>query len=61
MSNINFQNGANFAEGSQILNPIIQEIANQTEAQVGLVDQAAMYGVVMGNALTHRGEITAMV
>lgn len=61
MSNINFQNGANFAEGSAILNPIIQEIANQTEAQVGLVDQAAMYGVVMGNALTPRGEITAMV
>lgn len=61
MSAINFQNGANFAEGSAILNPIIQEIANQTEAQVGLVDQATMYGVVMGNALTPKGEITAMV
>lgn len=61
MSNINFQNGANYAEGSAILNPIIQEIANQTESQVGLVDQAAMYGVVMGNALTPRGEITSMV
>jgi len=61
MSNINFQTGANFAEGSAILNPIIQEIANQTEAQVGLADQAALYGVVMGNALTPNGQITAMV
>ena len=61
MANVNFQTGANFAEGSAILSPIIQEIANQTEAQVGLVDQAAMYGVVIGDALTPGGQITSMV
>jgi hypothetical protein len=60
-SNVNFQTGANFAEGSAILSPIIQEIANQTEAQVGLESEAAKYGFVVGDALTPDGEITAMV
>lgn len=61
MSNINLQTGANYAEGYAILSPLIQEIANQTEAQVGLVDEAAKYGFVMGDALSPTGEITAMV
>jgi len=60
-SNINFQTGANYAEGSAILSPVIQEIANQTEAQIGLVDEAAKYGFVVGDAMTPTGEITAMV
>lgn len=60
-SNVNFQTGANFGEGSQILSPIIQEIANQTEAQVGLEVESAKYGFVVGDVLTPGGEITAMV
>lgn len=61
MSNINFQTGANYAEGYSVLAPTIQEIANQTQAQVGLEDEAAKYGFVVGDALTPSGEITAMV
>lgn len=61
MSDVKFQTGATFAEGSAILNPIIQEISNQTEAQVGLENEAAKYGFVVGDALTPTGEITAMV
>ncbi len=60
-SNVNFNVGASFQEGAQILSPAIQEIANQTEAQVGLEDEASKYGFVMGDALTPSGEITAMV
>lgn len=61
MSNVNFQTGANYQEGAAILSPVIQEIANMTEAQVGLEDEAAKYGFVMGDALTPTGEITSMV
>lgn len=60
-SNIVFQTGANYAEGQAILSPLIQEIANQSEAQVGLDSQAEKFGFVMGEALTPKGEITAMV
>lgn len=60
-SNVVFQTGANFAEGVGILSPLIQEIANQSEAQVGLEAQAEKFGFVMGDALTPKGEITAMV
>lgn len=59
--NVVFQSGANFAEGQAILSPLIQEIANQSEAQVGLESEAAKYGFVIGDALTPKGEITAMV
>ena len=61
VSNVVFQTGANFAEGQAILSPLIQEIANQSEAQVGLESQAEKFGFVMGDALTPKGEITAMV
>ena len=61
MSDVKFQTGANFAEGSAILNPIIQEISNQTDAQVGLENEAAKYGFVVGDVLTPNGEITSMV
>lgn len=61
MSNIDFKVGANYAEGSAILAPTIQEIANQTEAQVGLANEADKYGFVMGDVLTPTGEITSMV
>lgn len=60
-SNVIFQSGANFAEGQAILSPLIQEIANQTEAQVGLEAEASKFGFVVGDALTPKGEITAMV
>lgn len=60
-SNVLFQNGANFTEGQAILSPLIQEIANQSEAQVGLESQAEKFGFVVGDALTPKGEITAMV
>lgn len=61
MSNIIFNTGANFAEGRDILNPVIQEIINQNQAQVGLEDQMTKLGFVMGDALTPDGEITGMV
>ena len=61
MSDIQFVTGANFEEGKGILSPIIQEIANQTEAQVGLENEISKYGFVVGDALTPEGEITAMV
>ena len=61
VSNVVFQTGANYAEGQAILSPLIQEIANQSEAQVGLESQAEKFGFVMGDALTPKGEITAMV
>lgn len=60
-SNVLFQSGANYAEGQAILSPLIQEIANQSEAQVGLESQAEKFGFVIGDALTPKGEITAMV
>lgn len=60
-SNANFTTGANFEEGKQILAPVIQEIANATEAQVGLESEAAKLGFVVGDALTPDGEITSMV
>lgn len=60
-SNVVFQSGANYAEGQAILSPLIQEIANQSEAQVGLESQAEKFGFVLGDALTPKGEITAMV
>ena len=61
MSNVNFQTGATYQEGVAILSPVIQEIANMTESQIGLEDEAAKYGFVMGDALTPTGEITSMV
>lgn len=61
MSDINFQTGANFAEGAAILNPVIQEIISQNQAQVGLDDQMSKLGFVMGDALTPEGQITGMV
>ena len=61
MSSVNFQTGSNFAEGKAILNPVIQEIISQAEAQVGLEDQMTKLGFVMGDALTPEGEITSMV
>lgn len=60
-SNVVFQSGANYAEGQAILSPLIQEIANQSEAQVGLESEAEKFGFVIGDALTPKGEITAMV
>lgn len=60
-SNVNFATGANFQEGMAILNPVIQEVINQSTAQVGLTDQMTDLGFVMGDALTPEGEITGMV
>ncbi len=61
MSNVNFTTGANFAQGRDILNPVIQEIISQSEAQVGLEDQMTALGFTAGDALTPDGEITGMV
>lgn len=61
MSNITFATGANFAEGRDILNPVIQEIINQNQAQVGLEDEMPLLGFTMGSAMTPDGEITGMV
>ena len=61
VSDVKFVTGANFAEGAAILSPLIQEIASQAEAQVGLEDEAAKYGFVLNNVLTPSGEITSMI
>ncbi len=61
MSDVTFNTGANFAEGAAILSPVIQEIASQAEAQVGLEDEAAKLGFVRGVITTPSGEITSMI
>lgn len=61
ISNVNFQSGVTFAEGSQILSPLIQEIADMVDAEVGLKDEAAKYGFTIGEVLTPSGVITSMV
>ncbi len=61
VSNVNFQTGVNFQEGAQILSPLIQEIADMVEAEVGLKDEAAKFGFTMGDVLTPSGVITSMV
>lgn len=58
---VTFNAGANFAEGKAILSPIIQEIINTTDAQVGLSDQTANLGFVVGIALTPEGTIESTV
>lgn len=61
VSNVSFQTGVNFQEGAAILSPLIQEIANMVEAEVGLKDEAAKFGFTMGQVLTPSGVITSMV
>lgn len=61
VSNVNFQTGVNFQEGAQILSPLIQEIADMVDAEVGLKDEAAKYGFTVGEVLTPSGVITSMV
>lgn len=61
ISNVNFQSGVNFQEGAQILSPLIQEIADMVDAEVGLKDEAAKYGFTVGEVLTPSGVITSMV
>ena len=61
VSNVNFQTGVNFQEGAQILSPLIQEIADMVEAEVGLKDEAAKFEFTMGDVLTPSGVITSMV
>lgn len=61
VSNFKFTTGANFAEGAQILSPLIEEIASQREAQVGMVDQMAELGFVEFNVRKPRKEITSII
>lgn len=61
VSNVNFQTWINFQEGAQILSPLIQEIADMVDAEVGFDDEAAKFGFIMGEALTPNGVITSMV
>lgn len=61
VSNVNFQTGVNFQEGAQILSPLIQEIADIVDAEVGLKDEAAKYGFTVGQVVTPNGVITSMV
>lgn len=61
VSNVNFQSGVNFQEGAQILSPLIQEIQDMVDSEVGLKDEAAKYGFTMGDVLTPTGVITSMV
>ena len=61
VSDVKFVTGLSFAEGAAILSPLIQEIASQREAQVGLDDEAAKYGFTFNDVLTPSGEITSMI
>ena len=61
VSNVNFQTGVNFQEGKQILSPLITEIADMVEAEVGLGDEAAKFGFTVGKVSTPDGVITSMV
>lgn len=61
VSNFKFTTGANLAEGINILSPIIEEIASQREAQVGMVDQMAQLGFVEFNVRKPRKEITSII
>lgn len=58
---IKFNTGSNFAEGVAVLSPLILEFINQTEAQVGLEDQAAKLGFVIETPATPEGKITAKI
>lgn len=61
MSNITMNNGATFAEGSAILGNVIKEIVSTSDAQVGLVNEAAKYGFVMDEVTLPNAVITSMV
>ena len=61
MANVNVQTGANFQELAQILSPIIQEIGNTVDAEVGFEDELVKLGFTMGAVNTPGGEITSMV
>ena len=61
MENINFVTGANFAEGKAILSPVITEITNQRDSQVGLESDAEKLGFVVDTLLTPDAEIISMV
>ena len=53
--------GANFAEGRNLLSPLIQEIVDQTIEQAGLDDELEKFGFVRETPLTPDGVITSMV
>lgn len=55
-----FVTWANYQEGASLLSPLIQEIANEFEKQVGLDDEASKIWVVKENPLTPNGKITSM-
>lgn len=61
VSNVNFQTGVNFQEGQQILSPLITEIQDMVDAEVGLKDEAEKYGFTIGKVDTPTGVITSMV
>lgn len=61
MSNINMQTGATYAEGSAILGNVIKEIVTNSDAQVGLVNEASKYGFVMDEVTLPNAVITSMV
>lgn len=58
---VNFNNGANFAEGQALLTRTVQEILNTTQSQVGLEDQMSKLGFVMQGDIWTDGIITSMV
>lgn len=61
VSNFKFTTGANLAEGIAILSPLIEEIASQREAQVGMENQMAELGFVVHNVRKPRKEITSII
>jgi len=58
---VTFVTGSNFEEGKKILSPVIQEIINTTDAQVGLSDMSSVMGFVPSVILTPEGVIESTV
>ena len=61
MSEVIFNTGSNFDEGSAVLNPILQSIVSEAEGQVGLDDEMAKYGFSKEQAISPEGTITSMI
>lgn len=58
---VKFVTGSNYAEGAAILSPLIQEIIDQTEEQVGLESELTKFGFVRERPLTPSGKITSLL
>lgn len=61
LSNFKFITGANYGEGSQVLNPLIQELVEQAQNQVGLDLEIEKYGFVMDRAYAPSSEFSSIL